>query len=65
LLPGDFIPDPPITPNPNKDSNLRVITAPKPINPKQGILDIGINKQIEIDGIGMGVLSDSLYWLVV
>lgn len=31
--------------------------------PAQGVLDLGIEKQIEVDGIGMGVLSDGTPFL--
>src|SRR5690348_17265251 len=44
-------------------NNLEVIVAPKSANPKQGTLDLGIAKQIEIDGVGMGVLSDGTAFL--
>ena len=30
---------------------------------KQGTLDLGIQKQVEIDGVGMGVLSDGTAFL--
>jgi hypothetical protein len=48
---------------PNDSNNLAVIVAPKSADPRQGKLDLGIAKQIEIDGIGMGVLSDGTPFL--
>ena len=42
-----------------KINDLYAMTAPQPATGNaQGKLDLGIEKQVEIDGIGMGVLSD-------
>ncbi|MBB4375099.1 hypothetical protein GGD63_007943 [Bradyrhizobium sp. cir1] len=38
-------------------------TGPKKINPAQGILDVYVDKQTEIQGIEMGVLSDGTPFL--
>lgn len=47
------------------NQNNVVVTAkrPNPITPTQGSLDLQIDKQIEIDGVGMGVLSDGTPFL--
>jgi hypothetical protein len=47
----------------NENSNLPAIRTTEVAAPKQGVLDLGIEKQIEIDGIGMGVLSDGTPFL--
>lgn len=47
-------------------NEISVLTASGPLNPRtpgQGLLDLQIQKQIEIDGIGMGVLSDGTAFL--
>jgi len=49
-----------------KDSDNRELVSVLPSKGaalKQGVLDLGIQKQIEIDGIGMGVLSDGTAFL--
>jgi hypothetical protein len=53
----------PITKKPMAGKVLVASTVGKPINPNQGILDLQIQKQIEIDGIGMGVLTDGTPFL--
>jgi hypothetical protein len=53
-------------PRGNKSNQINVLVPSgpqKPRNPEQGILDLQIEKQIEIDGIGMGVLSDGTAFL--
>lgn len=47
----------------NESNDLQVIRAPKSADRRQGSLDLGIAKQIEIDGVGMGVLSDGTPFL--
>jgi hypothetical protein len=47
----------------SKNKALSPIVMPKAINPNQGVLDLQITKQIEIDGVGMGVLSDGTPFL--
>lgn len=47
----------------NKDNSLQPISKVKMADPNQGVLDLGIEKQIEIDGVGMGVLSDGTPFL--
>jgi hypothetical protein len=47
------------TPN----NKLPVIMPSKGADPRQGTLNLGIEKQIEIDGVGMGVLSDGTPFL--
>jgi|GEM_PF-203645 len=46
-----------------KNKDLTVILASKPRDPDQYSLDLQIEKQIEIDGIGMGVLSNGTAFL--
>ena len=53
----------PIARNASKNKEIGVIVPPKPITPGQGSLDLQIEKQIEIDGVGMGVLSDGTPFL--
>jgi len=52
---------PPITPNPLSVIKLPASNTRSPITPGQGLLFI--DKEIEIDGIGMGVLSDGTPFL--
>lgn len=47
----------------NNNKILVPISPSNTIAPKQGVLDLRIEKQIEIDGIGMGVLSDATPFL--
>jgi hypothetical protein len=47
----------------NENSNLAVIMPRKSAASRQGMLDLGIARQIEIDGVGMGVLSDGTPFL--
>jgi hypothetical protein len=68
LKPEDFIPtikNEASANKANKDNGLYAIAMPKAstINSKQGQLDLGIQKQIEVDGVGMGVLSDGTPFL--
>jgi hypothetical protein len=50
---------------PNENNNLPVVIPPKSTTPKQEKLDLGIEKQIEIEGVGMGVLSDGTPFLTL
>jgi hypothetical protein len=53
-------------PRSKKSNQISVITASGPLNPRspaQIVLDLQIQKQVEIDGIGMGVLSDGTAFL--
>jgi hypothetical protein len=53
-------------PRGNKSNEINVLvpsSPPKPRDPAQGVLDLQIEKQIEVDGIGMGVLSDGTAFL--
>jgi hypothetical protein len=43
--------------------NLPAKSGPKEIDPMQGSLDLQIDRQLEIQGIGMGVLSDGTPFL--
>ena len=47
----------------SNDKNLIPFSVSNPRTPAQGELDLQIEKQIEIDGIGMGVLSDGTPFL--
>ena len=51
-----------VTKKPNGSSEL-VLKMPKKVVSNQGHLDLGIQKHLEIDGIGMGVLSDGTPFL--
>ena len=51
------------TPKASDSNELEVFKAPKSADPRQGCLDLGIERQIEIDGVGMGVLSDGTPFL--
>lgn len=53
----------PITANVISNKVLVSPTGGKAIDPNQGVLDLQIQKQIEIDGIGMGVLTDGTPFL--
>lgn len=53
----------PITENTIKKNDLHPVLMPKPITKNQGVLDLQIQRQIEIDGIGMGVLTDGTPFL--
>ncbi|MER9741782.1 hypothetical protein [Mesorhizobium sp. M0187] len=46
-----------------KISRLPAKPSQKQINPKQGFLDLSVDKSTEIQGIGMGVLSDGTPFL--
>lgn len=48
---------------PKHNNMLTIANAQLPSAPKQGVLDLQIEKQIEIDGIGMGVLTDGTPFL--
>ncbi len=49
--------------NINGNSGLIVVSKQETRSPDQFVLDLQIEKQIEIDGIGMGVLSDGTAFL--
>jgi hypothetical protein len=49
----------------NENNNLPVIVPPQSTAPEQVKLDLGIERQIEIDGVGMGVLSDGTPFLTL
>ncbi|MFM0693139.1 hypothetical protein PQQ64_12675 [Paraburkholderia graminis] len=55
----------PASQNSNKINGLVSKMPFKPATPApgQGVLDLGIQKQVEINGIGMGVLSDGTAFL--
>ena len=53
----------PRTPKPLPSKSLALIPTPDSRTPEQGVLDLQIEKQIEIDGIGMGVLTDGTPYL--
>lgn len=52
-----------ITKNSSKNKGLVTARRGNPITPGQGELDLCIQKQIEIDGVGMGVLNDGTAFL--
>lgn len=58
-----YIHQKPRTPKLNQNSNLLPVPGRKARTPQQGVLDIKISRQIEIDGVGMGVLSDGTPFL--
>jgi hypothetical protein len=47
----------------SNNNQIATVLMPKPIDPKQRLLDLQIQKQIEIDGVGMGVLTDGTPFL--
>lgn len=47
----------------NNNNDLQVILRPQGATDKQRTLSLGIAKQVEIDGVGMGVLSDGTAFL--
>lgn len=47
----------------NKNLALLPVPGQKTRTPQQGVLDIKISRQIEIDGVGMGVLTDGTPFL--
>lgn len=49
--------------NPQKTAALVVKSPPKELDPRQGSFDLGVEKQAEVDGIGMGVLKDGTAFL--
>lgn len=51
------------TPKHNKNNVLLPVPSQKARTSQQGILDIKICRQIEIDGVGMGVLTDGTPYL--
>lgn len=53
----------PATTNSSKTNSLISISGMKPAAPVQPVLDLGIEKQVEIDGVGMGVLTDGTPFL--
>jgi len=48
---------------PNEGMTLLPVPSPNPRTPEQRVLDLQIQKQIEIDGVGMGVLTDGTPFL--
>ena len=52
-----------ITKKQNNNKVLMPVSRKKSITPEQGELDLQIQKQIEIDGVGMGVLTDGTPFL--
>jgi hypothetical protein len=48
---------------PKYNNMLTIVNTQLPSTPKQGVLDLQIEKEIEIDGIGMGVLTDGTPFL--
>lgn len=52
-----------ITPKFNKNKMLTPIPRSPAITPRQGTLNLQIEKQIEVDGVGMGVLTDGTPFL--
>ncbi len=66
LDPGEFVREAPqpAGPNSRQISNVVAIQPFRPAGAKaQAQLDLGIEKQVEIDGVGMGVLSDGTAFL--
>lgn len=53
----------PRTPKPNESMALLPIPSQNPRTPVQQVLDLQIQKQIEINGVGMGVLTDGTPFL--
>ncbi|MGH9721040.1 MAG: hypothetical protein ACRD8O_12575 [Bryobacteraceae bacterium] len=53
----------PGSPIANRNNSLMSIMGVRAGTPKQASLDLGIERQIEIDGVGMGVLSDGTPFL--
>jgi hypothetical protein len=53
----------PRTPNLLPTNKLSLIPTPNPRTPHQTEMDLQVEKQIEIDGVGMGVLSDGTPYL--
>jgi hypothetical protein len=53
----------PRTPKPIKSKELRLLPTADPRTPQQTVMDLQVEKQIEIDGVGMGVLSDGTPYL--
>lgn len=49
--------------NPNEIKRLPAKSGVKELNPKQGKLDLAVDKQVEVDGVGMGVLKDGTAFL--
>ena len=47
----------------NQSNDLQVIVRPQGATDKQRTLPLGIARQVEIDGVGMGVLSDGTAFL--
>lgn len=53
----------PRTPKNNNNKSLLPVPGQNPRTLEQGVLDIKISKQVEIDGVGMGVLTDGTPFL--
>jgi hypothetical protein len=56
-------PPKPAGPSPNKINTLMEIAAQKTSGPKQHSLDLGIEKQAEVNGLEMGILKDGTPFL--
>lgn len=52
-----------ITPKSSKNKTLVAAPGASAITPRQGMLNLQIEKQIEVDGVGMGVLTDGTPFL--
>lgn len=50
-------------PSPNKINTLMELAGRKPAGPKQQSLDLNIEKQAEVNGLEMGILSDGTPFL--
>ena len=53
----------PATPTPNKINTLMELASKKPATPRQKNLSLFIDKQAEVNGVAMGVLSDGTPFL--
>src|ERR1019366_10347400 len=53
----------PVGPSPNKINTLMELAGRKPVCPKQQSLDLNVERQTEVNGLEMGVLSDGTPFL--
>ena len=53
----------PAGPSPNKINTLMELAGRKPAGAKQGSLDLNVERQAEVNGLEMGVLSDGTPFL--
>ena len=53
----------PVGPSPNKINTLMELAGRKPVGPKQQSLDLNVERQTEVNGLEMGVLSDGTPFL--